>query len=164
MSRSKGQYLDKDTFQTVISSAPLVSIDLIVVNENNQVLLGERLNRPAQGFWFVPGGRIYKNERLEEAFMRITRDELGQEVQISQANLIGPFTHLYEDCVFTSDVSTHYVALGYRLQINSNTLAPPTDQQHCRYQWFDINTLDQQDNVHKHTKWYFNPAFSSCTV
>ena len=59
--------LSLDTFKTVIKSSPLVSIDLIVRNEQGQVLLGKRTNRPAQGFWFVVGGRVLKDESLEHA-------------------------------------------------------------------------------------------------
>ena len=60
-------FLDKSTFTTVIDSSPLVSIDLVVLDREGNVLLGERLNRPAQGYWFVPGGRITKNESLADA-------------------------------------------------------------------------------------------------
>jgi colanic acid biosynthesis protein WcaH len=45
-----------ETFKTVIASTPLISIDLIVRNNQQQILLGKRLNKPAQGYWFVPGG------------------------------------------------------------------------------------------------------------
>ena len=34
-------FLDKETFRTVVRSAPLISIDLIVLNSQGQVLLGE---------------------------------------------------------------------------------------------------------------------------
>ncbi|WP_338062250.1 NUDIX domain-containing protein [Vibrio variabilis] len=70
-------YLDKETFTTVIESTPLVSIDLLIENSKGQVLLGLRNNRPAQGFWFVPGGRILKNEKLDDAFMRLCQEELA---------------------------------------------------------------------------------------
>ncbi len=118
MSSKTGQYLEPNIFTTVISSTPLALIDLVVINERNQVLLGKRLNRPAKGFWFVPGGRIYKNERIDEAFLRITKAELGLELPISRATLIGPFTHLYDEFVFGEATSTHYVALGYQININ----------------------------------------------
>ena len=57
---------DKE-FLHIIDSTPLVSIDLIVKNRNSQVFLGKRNNRPAQHFWFVPGGRIRRNETLDQA-------------------------------------------------------------------------------------------------
>jgi colanic acid biosynthesis protein WcaH len=55
---SDSLFLDDTTFKTVIASTPLISIDLVVKNTKGEYLLGYRNNRPAQGFWFVPGGRI----------------------------------------------------------------------------------------------------------
>ena len=55
-------FLDEGTFKSVIENAPLVSIDLVVKNSLGQYLFGYRTNRPAKGFWFVPGGRIHKGE------------------------------------------------------------------------------------------------------
>ena len=107
-----------DTFKTIIKNTPLISIDLIVYNQKGEVLLGKRNNRPAQGYWFVPGGRIQKNESMIAAFKRLTLNELGTEFCLSQAELIGPFEHFYTDNVSEENFSTHYIALGYRLVIN----------------------------------------------
>ena len=54
--------LPLSTFKTVIASTPLISIDLVIKNNTGRILLGKRTNRPAQGFWFVPGGRVLKDE------------------------------------------------------------------------------------------------------
>lgn len=148
-------FLEQSTFSTVIQSTPLVSIDLVIKDEYGKVLLGERLNRPAQGFWFVPGGRILKNETLEQAFKRLTLNELGVELDIAQASLLGPYTHLYDDNVFNETGSTHYVALAYTLQVKRESLALPMDVQHAHYQWFEESTLLASEQVHCHTKWYF---------
>lgn len=56
----KGGWLDATTFETVIVYTPLVSIDLLVKNRKGEYLFGLRKNRPAQGYWFVPGGRLQK--------------------------------------------------------------------------------------------------------
>ena len=64
-------------FLDVVRLTPLISIDLIVVDDHARVLLGRRVNRPALGAWFVPGGRIHKDESLGGAFSRIVREELG---------------------------------------------------------------------------------------
>ena len=57
--------LSSADFTTIIKSTPLVSIDLIVRNIEDNVLLGKRTNRPAQGCWFVPGGRVLKDEHFD---------------------------------------------------------------------------------------------------
>ncbi|HGU2589280.1 TPA: NUDIX domain-containing protein, partial [Escherichia coli] len=53
-------FLHSQDFATIVRSTPLISIDLIVENEFGEILLGKRINRPAQGYWFVPGGRVLK--------------------------------------------------------------------------------------------------------
>ncbi|MGB5118801.1 MAG: GDP-mannose mannosyl hydrolase [Providencia rettgeri] len=149
-------FLDESTFSTVIESTPLVSIDLVVINAQGQALLGKRLNRPAKDYWFVPGGRILKNEALADAFKRLTRDELGQAFTIEQASLLGPFDHFYDDYVFGDEVTTHYVAIAFILKLEYELANLPLDVQHGGYQWFDILHLMIDDSVHLHTKWYFD--------
>tara|TARA_R110002167_G_scaffold68738_23_gene194112 strand:- start:16 stop:477 length:462 start_codon:yes stop_codon:yes gene_type:complete len=149
--------LPLSTFKTVIKSAPLISIDLVVANQQGKILLGYRNNRPAKGFWFVPGGRILKDESMDSAFKRLTSNELGAEFGLSDAELIGPFEHFYKDNVTEDDFSTHYIALGYHLSVDESQLQLPLDQ-HCQYTWMTIDELLVHPNVHKHSRWYFDPS------
>ncbi|CCN35033.1 GDP-mannose mannosyl hydrolase [Vibrio nigripulchritudo SO65] len=148
-------FLEQHTFSNVIEHTPLISIDLVIENEEGSFLLGKRLNKPAKNYWFVPGGRVQKNETLEDAFVRLTKNELGEAYSIDDAVLIGPFTHIYDDNVFGDDFGTHYVVLAYRLKIQSQLLKLPTYEQHSKYQWFTECELVNSESVHLHTKWYF---------
>jgi len=65
--------LNEENFSSVIKSTPLISIDLIVRNLKGEVFLGNRVNDPAKDYWFVPGGRIFKDETRAQAFSRILR-------------------------------------------------------------------------------------------
>ncbi|HAT2422693.1 TPA: GDP-mannose mannosyl hydrolase, partial [Citrobacter freundii] len=82
-------FLDYEDLVMVVRSAPLISIDLIIENEDGEFLLGKRCNRPAQGYWFVPGGRIYKDETFKEAFSRITEKEIGVNLDIKLGTFYG---------------------------------------------------------------------------
>ena len=145
-------YLPQDIFSSVIANTPLISIDLVIINQQGQALLGERLNRPAKGYWFVPGGRIQKNESLAQAFERLTRDELGEVFSIHNATCMGPYDHFYDDCVFDPDISTHYVAIAYQLILSQPLFNLPIDEQHSGYAWRDVASLLDDDNVHDNTK------------
>ena len=68
----ENNHLPLNCFKQVVQHSPLFGVDLIVVNSQNGVLMGERINAPAKGFWFVLGGRVYKNERLEQALLRVS--------------------------------------------------------------------------------------------
>lgn len=155
-SANKAAWLDKGIFSQIVANTPLVSIDLIVRNEQGQVLLGQRLNRPAQGDWFVPGGRIRKDERIAEAFLRLTDEELGCALPISSATFLGPFEHFYADNFSGSEFSTHYVVLGYEIKLSSLLLDELPIAQHGAYQWFELSELLNSESVHAHTKLYFS--------
>ena len=59
-------FLDKKDFSELIKKAPLIAIDLCIVHKRC-ILLGKRINNPAKNFFFVPGGRVLKNEKIKNA-------------------------------------------------------------------------------------------------
>jgi len=146
-------YLDDDNFRLVVASTPLISIDLIIENSAGQILLGKRTNRPAQGFWFVPGGRIQKNERLNQAFSRLVREELGLEAKRREARLLDVYEHLYSDSVFGEDPDTHYVVLGYHLKAEPDQNSIPAVQ-HSDYRWWSKEAMLNSKDVHENTLAY----------
>ena len=152
------QRLDVETFKTVVFSTPLISMDFVIKNSQGQILLGRRNNRPAQGFWFVPGGRILKDETFSIAFSRLTLAELGQELSITEARFIGPYQHFYQDNFSDSNFSTHYVVMGYQLALDLKLVNLPVEQ-HQDYQWWDESELLDSDKVHPNTKAYFSDIY-----
>ncbi|UAX03696.1 GDP-mannose mannosyl hydrolase [Proteus terrae] len=152
------QRLDEQAFKLVVASTPLVSIDLIIRNSKGQILLGLRTNRPAQGFWFVPGGRICKDETFERAFQRLTKVELGEEYSLKQAQFLGTYQHFYKDNFSEDHFSTHYVVLGYELELDIELSSLP-DEQHNHYQWWEVENLLASEQVHINTKAYFSDEY-----
>lgn len=146
--------LEKDVFRQIVAKTPLISVDLIVRNKKEQVLLGLRLNRPAQGYWFVPGGRIRKDERIEAAFRRLTIAELGCACVIDNARFLGVYEHFYDDNFSDKNFTTHYVVLGYEILIQENELNLPKEQ-HAKYRWNTIEQIISDPSVHDNTKLYF---------
>jgi colanic acid biosynthesis protein WcaH len=120
------------------------------------VLLGRRVNRPALGAWFVPGGRIHKDESLSGAFSRIAREELGLENQSQNAACFrGVFEHHYdENFAGAADISTHYIVLGYMLVLRE-TARIGCFEQHSDYVWMTPSELLACSDVHENTKAYF---------
>lgn len=146
--------LPETAFKSIVASTPLISIDLIVRNTQGKILLGKRINRPAKGDWFVPGGRVLKDESLEIAFKRLLLAELGVDFLDVKSSFIGVYQHFYDDNFFDNKFSTHYVVLAYKVVLQ-NDLASIPNEQHSSYTWFSENDLLDNDGVHLHTKWYF---------
>lgn len=147
-------FLSQEDFATVVRSTPLISIDLIVENEHGEYLLGKRTNRPAQGYWFVPGGRVQKDEPLARAFRRLTQAELGKEFAMEEGQFYGVWQHFYDDNFSGEEFSTHYIVLGFRLRVREADLTLPTEQ-HNAYRWMKPGQLTASEEVHDNSRAYF---------
>jgi len=143
--------LSLEDFKQVVKNAPLFAIDFVVVNDKQQILVGQRKNAPAKGYWFVPGGRVLKEESLEKAFIRLSQSELGYKVQRNQAWLLDLYDHFYDHSFFSETVSTHYINATHVIKSDSNLLDLPEDQ-HSEYRWIDIDDLAQNNDVHQYSK------------
>lgn len=156
--------LSKEAFLAVVDAAPLVAMDLVVVRGGTEILLGLRNNRPAQGFWFVPGGRIHKNEPMRAALARVAQQELGlQLADLSPApRHLGAFEHFYTDC-FAGEVgvSTHYVVMGNLVQLPAGTELAATDAQHNDLRWWPLAQALASSQVHRLTKDYVDAVLLS---
>ncbi|HUW19052.1 MAG TPA: GDP-mannose mannosyl hydrolase [Sedimentisphaerales bacterium] len=156
MRRKEPRKLGHDELAEVVRKAPLVSVDLVVKNSRGEILVGLRKNEPARGLWFVPGGRILKDERIAAAFERIAHDELGIDLTFEDATFRGAFEHFYPTNFTEKETfSTHYVVLAYEIEIGEDPLNLPQDQ-HSEYKWLSRQSLDREPNVHPYTKAYFD--------
>ncbi|WP_240001769.1 GDP-mannose mannosyl hydrolase [Parvibium lacunae] len=142
------------TWAAVVQHAPLVSIDLILEDTQGRILLGMRNNRPAQGYWFVPGGAIHKGETLDVAFGRIAEQELGLTLCRRDAEFIGVQEHHYADCFLGEQFGTHYVVLPYKICL-SDTSGLTMDNQHREWVWMPVAELLAHPQVHENVKAYF---------
>lgn len=151
--------LPRATFLSVVKNAPLVAIDLVCRTRRGEVLLGYRRNLPAKDYWFVPGGRIRKDERFPAALKRIVKSELGLPLGPRlNAQFLGIYEHLYRDNFSgAAGIGTHYLVLAYRLQLDKDDYQP-ADTQHAEFRWFRRKELLSSPQVHPNTKAYFLPA------
>jgi len=140
--------LESVDFLNVIDKTPLVSVDLII-EKNSMFLLGKRTNEPAEGYWFMPGGRILKDESIKDALSRILDKETGLDINydIDNIRFIGVQEHRYNTNTFKfNGVSTHYIVLVYHLVINNSDVA--SDSQHNDVAWFNENNIMMNPKVH----------------
>ena len=147
--------LDSATFLKIVEFTPLVSIDLIVFNDKGEVLLGYRKNRPARDCWFVPGGKILKDERILQAIRRISLTELGVELDPAHAKFKGAYEHLYDDnFAGVEGISTHYIVLAHEFNLPEG-IRINGDEQHAELRWWPVADLLADPTVHENTKVYF---------
>lgn len=141
-------------FHQLIADAPLVSIDLVVVDETGRLLLGLRRNAPASGSWFVPGGRVRKGELLANAMRRLLVEELGQQAEMLQPEWLGCYEHHYSEGVAGADCPTHYVVLAHRVTWPMQFRERLPREQHADYRWQALAEVASAHDVHVHSRWY----------
>ena len=156
-------FLNKKEFISLIKNAPLISIDFCIVFEG-KLLLGKRKNPPAKNVYFVPGGRIQKNETLKSAQKRLLADEIGLtnlSCLKKGIKFMGIFEHFYEDNFLgQNDFNTHYIAHAYKIELNdlNQINYSKVQEQHDIYKWLSIEDkfLDKNNKIeiHKYTQNY----------
>jgi colanic acid biosynthesis protein WcaH len=152
---SSPQQLDERDLATVVRLAPLVSIDLVIRDGAGRVLLGLRNNEPAKDFYFVPGGRILKDERLHDAFARILAHETNIDAPYESARFLGVYEHFYATNRFAEpNLGTHYVVIAFAVgPVDVSTVQH--DSQHREYRWMHQQELLASALVHDNVKIYF---------
>ncbi len=148
-------FLSDDMFAQVVRHAPLISIDLIIRDREHNIFVALRNNEPAKGKYFVPGGRIRKDEKIEAAFARILTAETGIHIPFSETRFIGVYQHLYATNRFDQrGYGTHYIVLAYELRLNERPCVM-LDSQHTQYRWMSDAAIKAALDVHANTKDYF---------
>jgi len=152
--------LPHSLFIKAIELTQLVSIDLVLIDKQYNVLVGKRKNEPAKGYWFVPGGRIYKNEPWKQAIKRVSKAELGFE--ITSSSTLGIYDHMYKTNFLEKTdeqgkmIETHYTVIAILEMIDPNEINESIFcDQHSEMKWMPMEELVNRNDVHQYTKNYF---------
>lgn len=148
-------FLSNSEFLDIIKNTNLFAFDLIINDSNNKILLAKRENEPAKDFFFVPGGRVFKNENLNIAFERILKTEVNiSKNDISNVQFLGLYNHLYENNTFNNKSNTHYIVFTVIISIKENVVIN-LDTQHSEYMFLPVKELIASTQVHQYVKNYF---------
>lgn len=114
---------------SINSSRILVAVGL-VLNEHNQILMGQRKASQHQAFsWEFPGGKVESGESVEQALCRELLEEVGIHVNSS-----APFLEIAYDY---PDKQVHLSV--HRVTQFTGEARPMEDQ---ALQWVDISKLE----------------------
>ncbi len=70
------QFIAWELYRQILEFMPIPCVDVAIV-AHGAVLLVRRDDPPAQGEWWIPGGRILKGEMMRDAAIRKARQEVG---------------------------------------------------------------------------------------
>lgn len=113
-------------YERIKKVIPIPCVDLILCVDG-KVLLCKRLNYPAQGEWWIPGGRVLKGEKLEDAVLRKGYEELGAEVTIVRQ--VGAYGNIFD--------RVHCITAVYVVEFARGITSIELDEQHSGWKFAD---------------------------
>ena len=78
--------LSEKVFNEIYRQVPRLCVE-VIIDTSQGIILTKRLIPACAGMWHIPGGTVYRGEKLGEAVHRIAEDELGVKINIK--NMIG---------------------------------------------------------------------------
>lgn len=98
---------------------PSLTVDAVIICENNEIALIKRKNDPYKGSWALPGGFVEYGETVESAVLREVKEETGLEVDL--ITMVG----IYSDP--DRDPRGHTVTICYLAKKVGGNLKADTD-------------------------------------
>lgn len=128
---------------------PIVCVDC-VVSVDNKILLVKRKCDPMKGSWWFPGGRLYRDESLDSAAVRIVKGETG--IDLVRPILIGHDSTKFETDPFGHGKGTHTVNFVYASKTSEIAMMRVVlDENHIAHSAFTYEDIYQSD-MHPYIK------------
>jgi len=117
-------FLQKRVYASIVAKVPVFCVDLVAVKDG-KFLICKRVGRHPHDWW-VPGGRVFKNETLLEAIKRKAMEELGATVTIYQS--ISVYDNIFPE--------THTPSVTFLVTLHEDEIA--LDKQHSEYKYVSL--------------------------
>lgn len=116
--------------------SPICTVDVLFFNsDKTKTLLFKRENEPLKGSYFSVGGRLLKNEQLQDCAIRKAFEEIGVVVDKEKLVYGGVIEELNPNSIFEG-VSYHAVDSFYGYVLKDEELI--LDNQHSDCKWFSV--------------------------
>lgn len=115
---------------------PIVCIDLVIV-KNGHILLLKRNRKPAEGQYWLPGGRMLRDETFVDGAKRLALGETGLHVDAIET--LGVDNLMFPDDPFGHGKGTHTVTVIVKcVPVDTEV---KIDGNHDTYVWWDPSEL-----------------------
>ena len=139
-------WIDDDGYATIQKKMPIATVDALIVH-HGKLLLMKRNNPPVKGEWWVPGGRIFKNESIEDAVKRKVFEETG--LQCTVIKQLGVINQIFPEC--------HTISIFYLVECNRTDVKLNTE--HSDYKWVS----ELPENSHQYLRHMVKTAYKEYT-
>lgn len=104
---------------------PSLTVDAVVISENEDIVLINRRNDPYKHFWALPGGFVEYGETVESAIIREVKEETGLDVELN--SIVGVYSEPERD------PRGHTITICYIARESGGKLKADTDASDAQY-------------------------------
>lgn len=124
-----------------MSKTPKVGTSIIIIDEYNDVLIGERKGSHGEGFYSVPGGHVEHNEKVLDACYRELEEETGITREMLKDYPL-EFVDFSED--FFPFVDKHYITMYYVVLVPEGLPVRNLEPDKCKeWKWINWDHLPE---------------------
>ena len=95
-----------DNDKKSVELKPMVGVGIIILNDDNEVLMTQRISSHGKGEWSFPGGHIDFGETIVEAARREVKEETDLDIEKIRVFCIG------DEMRYIKTDNKHYVNVG----------------------------------------------------
>jgi colanic acid biosynthesis protein WcaH len=128
-------FISDELYKQMLLHLPILCVDLIIQNSDDEYLLVKRDNHPIKGYDWVPGGRMLKNVDIPTNAQTKCKQELGLE--ITDWRVVGIYDDQYDTNAFNLDTKIHTLSVLCRTGVRVE---------------YDQIKLDEQSSEIKYSK------------
>jgi 8-oxo-dGTP diphosphatase len=125
-------------YNTPSLPVPTLGVGGIVFKDQKQVLMIQRNQPPAKGFWSIPGGKLEPGESLAEACQREIKEETGLETEVK--NIVAVAERRIE--------GFHYVIIDFLAILKAEAnIFPIAQSDVAKARWISLEHLSDYNLV-----------------
>ena len=114
---------------------PKVGVGILIQNNNNEVLLGERLGSHGEGEWCFPGGHLDFGETIFQTAGREVKEETG--LIVDEFELIS----VADELKYIKSDNKHYLNIGVKAKYKGGEPKIMETDKCKEWRWFKLDSL-----------------------
>lgn len=132
-------FIESSIYKTIMDCSIIETVDFIIINKDNHILLWLRNNEPLKGVYYIPGGRRHKNEIIMDSAKRKMKEELRLDIDAERLIFLWIYDDIFENSMF-KDTGSHYspITYIYRLTEQEEIDIGVNDGQHANIKFFPL--------------------------
>lgn len=135
-------FIPDNFYKQIVEYSVISTVDIIFMDHNKSILLGRRSNSPLKGEYYIPWGRIRKNETIIQGVQRKAKEEFNIDIDINKLVFVGSYDDIFEDSAWNT--STHCVPRVFAYQLNNDEvkmLLPDTQHTDIKFAIYNDPSL-----------------------